>query len=261
MADHSSKPDWNRTSRDYAKYRYGYPPRLFEKLHANNIGVAPQRVLDLATGTGALAVEFAKAGCYVTAFDNAAEQIRLAEARASEHGLKIDFVVGAAEQVPQPDESFDVVSVGQAWHWFERARAAREAHRLLKPGGVLLITHFDFLRRPQNPVDLAFNVISAIEGQFVPHTRFSSEALYPNWLPDLSDNGFVQIETFSFDVDVDYSHVAWVGRMRASQWVSARMSDEQIQRFTSELTAALSTMNDPLKVPHRSFTVIGRKPH
>jgi len=40
--------------------------------------------------------------------------------------------------------------------------------------------------------------------------------VYPQWLADLQSAGFIGIETFSFDVQVSYSHEAWVGRIRAS---------------------------------------------
>src|ERR1700710_654683 len=46
-------------------------------------------------------------------------------------------LAGSAEQVPLPDRSVDAVLVGQAWHWFDQARALAEVRRVLRPGGTL----------------------------------------------------------------------------------------------------------------------------
>jgi len=66
--------DWSRTSADYATHRPGPPPRLFEVLAALGIGVPGQRLLDLGTGTGLVAREFARRGAIVSGIDVAPGQ-------------------------------------------------------------------------------------------------------------------------------------------------------------------------------------------
>lgn len=54
--------DWGNTTEDYAKYRPGPPSTFYEKLKALDVGHASQAILDLGTGTGVLAREFAARG-------------------------------------------------------------------------------------------------------------------------------------------------------------------------------------------------------
>jgi hypothetical protein len=61
--------DWGKTAEDYAKYRPGPPPSFYQRLLALGIGLPEQQVLDLATGTGVIARQFAEQGCRVMASD------------------------------------------------------------------------------------------------------------------------------------------------------------------------------------------------
>src|SRR5581483_8251345 len=75
--------------------------------------VAPdpgERWLDVATGTGAVALRAARAGADVTGVDYAEPLVETARRLAEEEGLAIHFDVGDAENLPYEDASFDVVS-------------------------------------------------------------------------------------------------------------------------------------------------------
>ena len=86
--------------------------------------------------------------------------------------------------------------------------------------------------------------------------------LYPAWLADAALAGFGEIETFSFDVAVPYSHEAWRGRIRASAGVGGSLAAEAVARFDRELAALLARAfpEDPLSVPHRAFALIAHAP-
>ena len=74
--------------------------------------------------------------------------------------------------------------------------------------------------------------------------------------------GFENIETFSFDLPVLYSHIAWRGRIRASAGVAASLAPDQVAQFDAELKALLAIQfpTDPLQVPHRVFAVVATAP-
>jgi SAM-dependent methyltransferase len=253
-------PDFGRTAKDYSRHRAGFPPELVRRLSAGHgIGLPRQDVLDLGTGTGSLARLFAEAGAVVTAVDPAAPLLEQAKKLDRAVGVTIDYHVGTAEETGLPGASFDVVSAGQCWHWFDAPRAAAEVRRLLRPGGRVVIAHFDWLPLPGN-------LVAATEALI---TRFNPSwalgggtGVYPRWLTDLATAGFRDIETFSFDVDVPYTPEAWKGRIRASAGVGASLPPRDVERFTSELDQILREdfPGDPLHVPHRTWAVTAMNP-
>jgi enediyne biosynthesis protein CalE5 len=99
-----------------------------------------QRVLDLGTGTGSVAV--AAAGLVgpagkVTAVDISPDMLALTRRRLVESGhANVDLREGRAEQLPVDDGSFDVVLASLSLMYaIDRAAAAREIRRVLRPGG------------------------------------------------------------------------------------------------------------------------------
>ncbi|GAB3939207.1 class I SAM-dependent methyltransferase [Kribbella albertanoniae] len=90
------------------------------------------QVLDLGAGTGKLAAVAASLGHDVVAVDPSEEMLSVCRKRPG-----IDTMVGAAESIPLAHASVDAVIVGQAFHWFDHARALPEIARILRPNGVL----------------------------------------------------------------------------------------------------------------------------
>ena len=100
-----------------------------------------ERWLDVATGTGAVALRAARAGATVTGVDLAPALLATARRRADEERLPIEFVVGDAEALPFPDASFDVVASAQGVIFAsDQNAAARELARVCRPGGRLGLT-------------------------------------------------------------------------------------------------------------------------
>jgi demethylmenaquinone methyltransferase/2-methoxy-6-polyprenyl-1,4-benzoquinol methylase len=102
-------------------------------------GVTPgQHLLDVACGTGLVAVEAAKilgTAANITCLDPSEGMLSVARTK-----LAANFIVGRAEQLPLPDNSFDFLTMGYALrHVTALETTFREYHRVLKPGGKLLI--------------------------------------------------------------------------------------------------------------------------
>ena len=116
------------------------------KLVALSDAKAGQKVLDCATGTGDLALEFkqkvGKTG-EVIGTDFCAEMLRPAPAKARNARLEIQFEVADAMDLKYADSSFDVVSISFGIrNVADPVKALREMTRVLKPGGRLMVLEF-----------------------------------------------------------------------------------------------------------------------
>ena len=139
--------DWGRTSGDYAVFRPGPPRRFYDMLRVLGVGLSGQRILDLGTGTGVLAREFARRGANAAGVDISQNQINTARRLAVQEGLTVDFRVAEAVTTPFPDGCFDIVTANQCWLYFDPAQAVAEVRRLLTPEGLLVTSHFSWLPR------------------------------------------------------------------------------------------------------------------
>lgn len=100
-----------------------------------------ERFLDLACGTGGVALVAARAGAEVTGLDISADQIAKARAAADDEGLTIRFDEGDAQSLPYSDGSFDAaVSAFGIIFAPDHARAADELTRVCGPGARIAIT-------------------------------------------------------------------------------------------------------------------------
>ncbi len=151
--------DFGKTAADYGRHRAGFPEELFERLPAFGIGILGQRILDLGTGTGTLARGFARRGCTVTGLDKAGLLLEEAKRLDTRAGVQVQYLEGMAEDTGLPAGSFDVVSAGQCWHWFDRPKAAVEVRRLLAKSGRVLIAHFDWIPLLGNMVEATEHLI------------------------------------------------------------------------------------------------------
>lgn len=147
--DLSSAKEWARLER----YRTEYA--LTSRALKEHLPDPPVAVLDCGGGPGRYAIDLAKQGYTVTLFDLSA--INLSFARTQAHAAKVTlagYEHGTATDLSRfTDASFDVVvMLGPLYHLTQlsdRQAALREAHRVLKPGGLLVaafITNYAYLR-------------------------------------------------------------------------------------------------------------------
>jgi SAM-dependent methyltransferase len=255
----ATAPDFGRTADDYARHRAGFPVELAERLSELGIVWPGARAVDLGTGTGSLARLLARSGCEVTGVDIAAPVLEQARRLDAEAGVQVAYLHARAERTGLPAGSFDLACAGQCWHWFDRRAAAAELRRLLRPGASALIAHFDWL-------PISGNVVEATEEVILRHSpqwQFArGTGIYPRWLTDLREAGFTDVETFSFDLDVAYTHESWVGRLRASAPVAGSLPPDAVEAFCVEMLALLRARfrDEPLLVPHRVWAVTARTP-
>ncbi len=123
---------------DYVRYRPDYPAALLDWLH-HELGVTPAwTVADIGAGTGISSKFFLDAGHRVIAVEPNAP-MRAAAERWLGRCERFRAVDGRADATSLPNASVDLVSVAQAFHWFDPEAARREFRRILRPEGLAAI--------------------------------------------------------------------------------------------------------------------------
>ncbi|MFH0995422.1 MAG: class I SAM-dependent methyltransferase [Pseudomonadota bacterium] len=135
---------WNQYSDKYDVSHHGHLSeedmtrwKLFLEAH---IGKEKQKkVFDVGCGTGFLTIKIAALGYDCRGLDLSKGMLGIAENKAAEQGLNIEFLKGDVVDLPLPDASVDVVTNRSLlWTLLEPQKALKEWLRVLKPGGKLL---------------------------------------------------------------------------------------------------------------------------
>ena len=102
-------------------------------------------VLEIGTGKGRFLMSLARENVRVTTVDNDKEAVACAQLNAEFHGIsdQIEWTIHNAESLPWPDHTFDsVVSMNALHHMAQVWTVLAEAHRVLRPGGKLVLADF-----------------------------------------------------------------------------------------------------------------------
>jgi SAM-dependent methyltransferase len=123
---------------DYVRYRPDYPPALLEWLQREQGVDKRWQVADVGAGTGISSKMFLDAGYPVIVVEPNAPMRRAAEQWLHAYpGFRA--IDGRADATRLADASVDLVTVAQAFHWFDEEAARREFARILRPGGLAAI--------------------------------------------------------------------------------------------------------------------------
>ncbi|WP_377298314.1 class I SAM-dependent methyltransferase [Rhizobium sp. SGZ-381] len=107
-----------------------------------------RKALDLASGTGVVSHLMDDLGFSVTGMDWAEPMLERARAKAEARGRTIRFILGDAENTLEPDNTYDIITNRHlVWTLVDPKAAFIEWHRVLKPGGRLLIVDGDFVNQ------------------------------------------------------------------------------------------------------------------
>jgi SAM-dependent methyltransferase len=124
---------------NYSKYRPDYPPELFG--YILQFVQNKNAVWDCATGNGQAARALAEHFEKVYATDISANQLKNAIVHP-----RISYSVGSDEQSGLSAHSCDLVTVAQAYHWFNFEGFRNEALRVLKPGGLVAVWCYSLIK-------------------------------------------------------------------------------------------------------------------
>lgn len=119
----------------YARGRPYYHPSVVGRVRAVLAGVAPlRRALDVGCGTGLSSIALRPVARRIVGVDASTSMLARAPRDAT-----VTYLAGEAEALPIARGAVDLVTVASAFHWLERGAFLAEAHRVLVPGGWLVV--------------------------------------------------------------------------------------------------------------------------
>ena len=232
---------WDRISQTYLREIDSRFAPVVEQVIRRAALKPGHRVLDLGTGTGAVALQAAPlvgpAG-QVTGADPSSEMLDLAQQRAARLGhANLNFEVGSAEAIQAEDASFDaVLACLSLMYVVDRAAAARECARVLRPGGRFVAAVW------ARPEECDIVLFQQTAGRFAPPPpvpgvgpgALADPAPFVNQLEEAGIDASVETEVLGFDFD-DFSS-AWEV---LAEVTTAALEPEQREEAKAAVQAAM----------------------
>jgi ubiquinone/menaquinone biosynthesis C-methylase UbiE len=222
----------------YESARPGYPDEALATLARELPIVAGTSVCDLAAGTGKLTRRLVELGAEVVAVepvDGMREQ-----AHATVPGVEV--VDGTAEAIPLPDASVDVVTVAQAFHWFDADPALAEIARVLKPGGGLAILW--------NERDERTAWVAEMSRLIRWHERTVSRYQHVDWAEIVaSSQRFTALSERAVPWNQPMTRETLADRVRSISYVAVMPASER-ERLAAEVTALVGRLPEPFDLPY-----------
>lgn len=163
------KKFWNSKAEKYDEVVKKLFSKIYEFILANlaNDTEASEDVLEIATGTGIIAIHLSDQVSHITAIDIAPEMLKVAKNKCTKQSINnIDFRIGDACDLEFPDKIFDTIIASNVLHLlFEPDLALREMKRVLKDDGKIILPTFC------HGAGLRSHILSRLLGLFGQNTR------------------------------------------------------------------------------------------
>ncbi len=188
------KRRFRSAARHYLAGRPAYAPALVRSVvQLTGLGRAA-RVMDLSCGPGQLALAFAPFAGEVLAVDPEPEMLRIAREAAAAAGIGLGVLEASAEEIGPGLGRFDLVAIGRAFHWMDRARVLLRLDSIIEPGGAIALFSTRHPELPDNAWLAAYDALIDRYAAGDEARRLRKSADWPSHEAVLLDSPFARIE-------------------------------------------------------------------
>ncbi len=209
----------------YSKYRPGYPAEILNILKPEIGFGQDETVADIGSGTGLLSKLFLQNGNPVFGIEPNDEMRSWAEQSFSSFPNFVS-VRGSAENTTLTDSSVDLVTVGQALHWFDRQRATTEFARILQKNGHVCIAYND--RNKDDSFMQGYEVIIAKHAR----NRANVPAIGDDYLSKFFRDGMYRKFTLRNEQFLDFEGL--LGRIASASYMPNVTDKERFQALKND---------------------------
>jgi SAM-dependent methyltransferase len=237
------------TAEFYDRYRLGYPPALIKDLLGQVRPSGRGRLLDLACGTGQLAFALHDSFADTWAVDQEPDMVRLVDAKAARRGVAIRSIVSAAEELSAEPASFELITIGNAFHRLRRDPVARHAFEWVSPSGYLALC---WSSSPWSGQADWQQAIAAVLDRWR-HTLDAYDRVPPDWdrvrllKPDLAvliEAGFEPVGRQQLQVEHRWTVADVAGLVYSTSFLAAPLFGDRAPEFEADLAACLAPYLD-----------------
>lgn len=236
----------------YNKYRSSYPTQCIDDIIATNPTNKNMIIADIGAGTGKLTELFLKRGIKVIAVEPNNDMINIAKENLREYENLIKFKEEPAESTKIADNSVDIVTVAQAFHWFDKESFKRECKRILKENGTIAImwNFLDYKKELEGKIldiqkkytKISFNA-SEEEKRDEDIEKFFE---YENYKLKIYENSYLQ------------NYENFIGNQLSMSY-SLKESDEEYEEYVLEFKKLFSkySENNMIKIHNNTYCYFG----
>lgn len=123
----------------YSKYRSNYPNECIQDIVKEVSADKNIMIADIGAGTGKLTKQFLEKGIKVIAVEPNKDMLEVAIKDLSKYNELFEYKQEPAENTSIKSNSIDIITVAQAFHWFDKDKFKSECKRILKPNGIIAI--------------------------------------------------------------------------------------------------------------------------
>lgn len=252
----------------YLRYRVPYPEALFLDLVERASVTGEGRLLDLACGPGRVALALVSSFRELWAIDLEPEMIEVGQKEATQRGVKtIKWMVGRAEDLQAAPASFELITIGDAFHRLDQQLVAKQALEWLQPGCCLVsLGSYGIMDGKEPWQRIVADIVRHWTSRVSPSGNVSAQP-QPGSGPDhyervLRATGFEDVASYPFVEGHDWTIETIIGYLYSTSFCSKKVLGDNSEAFEAALKAALLAHDPSGKYrENKGFGyTIGRKP-
>lgn len=250
------KTNFHNYAEEYAKHRNDIPNIFFEELAERNIELSGSKVADIGAGPGFGSKALSDKGAIVDAVEPSDEFIKIGKKYVGNDD-RISFTKGTAENTGLPSDTYDIVFVIRAYHWFDSDKATKEIKRILKPDGLLIIADIGFKIANKMMKDSMKIIKKNSKHEELQPAGSKEDSIqmingFPvEWFSDWRHGKLDLEEFYKREYKVKFNDQEWLGRLGTSSWLVS-FKKKQMDKSLEDIAKLLNTLDDEKKhkVPH-----------
>ena len=252
----------------YAQYRVPYPKALTDDLLKRTGISGDGKLLDLACGPGRIAIPLASSFRDVWAIDLEPQMIEVGQKESKKRGLaNIKWMVGRAEDLEAEPASFQLITIGEAFHRLDQRLIIKRALQWLSPGCCLVTMGCNNIL---SGTELWQSIVTEIVHKWANRNTAraeSSSRLKRGCGPNhdelvLQDAGFEDVANYSFIHPQDWTVESIIGNLYSTSRCSRNVLGDNVRAFETDLKDALIAYdpNGHYRENMRCGYTLGKKP-